>query len=92
MNGWLPVIRSRQPSYGFAAWPILKRKGPWTAAAKQLDQSCGARVSRLMMRDQGFQWKQKFFPQLGELQWRIEVREYDCAPATSPEIFRIPAR
>ncbi len=65
---------------------------PMTAAAKQLDQSCGARVSRLTMRDQGFQWKQKFFPQLGELQWRIEVREYDCASATSPEIFRIPAR
>jgi hypothetical protein len=67
-------------------------EGPMDAAAHELDQTCGARVSRLMMRDQGFAWKQKFFPRLGELPWRIEVREYDCASATSPEIFRIPAR
>jgi hypothetical protein len=69
--------------------------GPQTGGAmddamQQLDHACGARTSRLMMRDQGYVWKQKFFPQLGELPWRIEVREYDCAPATSPEIFPIP--
>ena len=67
-------------------------QGPMDAAAQELDRACGARVSKLMMRDPGYAWKQRFFPQLAQLQWRIEVREYDCVPATSPEIFRIPAR
>jgi hypothetical protein len=66
--------------------------GPMDDAGRELDKACGARTSRLMMRDQGYEWKKRFFPQLGELQWRIEVREYDCAPATSPEIFPIPPR
>jgi hypothetical protein len=65
--------------------------GPMNEAAHELDRACGARVSRLMMRDQGYVWKQRFFPEPGESPWRIEVREYDCAPATSPEIFSIPA-
>ena len=67
-------------------------EGPMNAAEHELDQACGARISRLMMRDLGFAWKQKFFPRPGESPWRIEVREYDCASATSPEIFRIPPR
>ena len=67
-------------------------QGPMDAAAHELDKACGARTSRLTMRDQGYEWKERFFPQLGELQWRIEVREYDCAPATSPEIYPLPAR
>jgi hypothetical protein len=62
------------------------------AAVHELDQACGARTSRLLMRDDGYSWKQKFFPRPGELPWRIEVREYDCAPATSPEIFPLPSR
>jgi hypothetical protein len=61
------------------------------AAAHELDQACGARTSRLLMRDDGYTWKQRFFPQPGELPWRIEIREYDCAPATSPEVFPLPA-
>jgi len=44
------------------------------------------------VRDDGYTWKQKFFPVSDELPWRIEIREYDCAAATSPEIFSIPAR
>jgi Dolichyl-phosphate-mannose-protein mannosyltransferase len=66
--------------------------GSMDDAAHELDQACGARTSRLTMRDQGFEWKKRFAPELGELQWRIEIREYDCGPATSPEIFPIPAR
>jgi hypothetical protein len=67
-------------------------QGPMDDAEKELDKACGSRTSRLTMRDDGYAWKQKFFPQLGELPWRIEVREYDCAPATSPEIYPLPAR
>jgi hypothetical protein len=65
--------------------------GPMDDAAHELDRACGARTSRLTMRDQGYEWKKKYFPQLGELQWRIEIREYDCGPANSPESFSIPA-
>jgi hypothetical protein len=43
-----------------------------------------------MMRDPGYEWKQRMFPEMRALQWRIEVREYDCPPAGSPEIFHIP--
>lgn len=65
---------------------------PMDDAAHVLDRNCGARQSRLTMRDEGYTWKHRFFPDLGELQWRIEVRQYDCAPATSPEIFPLPSR
>ena len=61
-------------------------------AAGELDHSCGSRVSRLMARDPGFAWKQRFFPQAARAQWRIEVREYDCTSSNSREIFPIPTR
>ena len=61
-------------------------------AAHVLDRGCGSRVSRLMMRDEGYAWKQRFLPEIAGPQWRIEVREYDCTSSSSQEIFRIPAR
>ena len=60
-------------------------------AAHELDSSCGSRKSRLMMRDAGYNWKQRFLPEAAGPQWRIEVREYDCASSNSKEIFQIPA-
>jgi Dolichyl-phosphate-mannose-protein mannosyltransferase len=65
---------------------------PIDDAARQLDQSCGSILSRLRMRDEGYKWKQRFFPQLGEPQWRIEIREYDCDSSNSKQIYRIPPR
>ena len=65
---------------------------PIDDAARQLDQSCGSISSRLRMRDEGYKWKQRFFPQLGEPQWRIEIREYDCDSTNSKQIYRIPPR
>jgi hypothetical protein len=65
---------------------------PIDEAARQLDQSCGSISSRLRMRDQGYAWKQRFFPRLGEPQWRIEIREYDCDSSNSKQIYRIPPR
>jgi hypothetical protein len=61
-------------------------------AAAELGRSCGAQTSRLTMRDSGYPWKQRFFPEQAEPQWRIEIREYDCSPAGSQEIFPIPQR
>ncbi len=65
---------------------------PIDDAARQLDESCGSISSRLRMRDEGYAWKQRFFPQLGEPQWRIEIREYDCDSSNSKQIYRIPPR
>ena len=70
----------------------LGTSGPLDEAAKMLDQSCGSISSRLRMRDEGFKWKQRFFPSLGEPQWRIEIREYDCDSSNSKQIYPIPAR
>jgi hypothetical protein len=65
---------------------------PIDQAARLLDQSCGSISSRLRMRDEGYKWKQRFFPQLGEPQWRIEIRDYDCGSSNSKQIYPIPAR
>jgi hypothetical protein len=67
-------------------------EAPMDDAAKALDNTCGSRVSRLMMRDAGFAWKQRFLPDAASSQWRIESREYDCTPANSLEIYPIPPR
>jgi hypothetical protein len=66
--------------------------GPMEEAAAELGRSCGAQTSRLTMRDPGFAWKQRLFPGMDEPQWRIEIREYDCPAAGSPEIYQIPPR
>ena len=65
---------------------------PIDDAARQLDQSCGSILSRLRMRDDGYKWKQRFFPKLGEPQWRIEIREYDCNSSNSKQIYPLPPR
>jgi len=89
--GWLAA--GRQPG----GKVILIRAGrdlggdlPVDDVAKQLDRSCGSISSRLRMRDEGYSWKQRFFPLLGEPLWRIEIREYDCESSNSKQIYRIP--
>jgi len=67
-------------------------EGPVDTVVRQLDQSCGSISSRLRMRDEGYAWKQRFFPLLGEPQWRIEIREYDCNSTNSKQIYPLPAR
>jgi hypothetical protein len=64
--------------------------GAMAEAAQELGRACGTQTSRLMMRDPGYEWKQRVLPKMKVLQWRVEVREYDCPPAGSPEIFHIP--
>jgi hypothetical protein len=61
-------------------------------ASHELDRACGARTSRLMMRDNGYSWKQRLFHERVELPWRIEIREYDCASPSPQEILRFPVR
>jgi hypothetical protein len=65
-------------------------KAPVDQVAQQLDQTCGSISSRLRMRDDGYKWKQRFFPEQHEPRWRIEIREYDCDASNSKQIYRIP--
>jgi hypothetical protein len=58
----------------------------------QLGQQCSSISSRLRMRDEGYAWKQRFYPELGEPLWRIEIREYDCEPSGSKQIYPIPPK
>jgi len=65
-------------------------EGPMDQAAQELDHGCGARTSRLFMRDEGYKWKQSIFPERDELPWRIEVREYDCSAGSPDPLLRNP--
>ena len=64
--------------------------GPMDEVALDLGRACGTQTSRLMMRDPGYEWKHRFFPDMVEPLWRVEIREYDCPPAGSQEIFQVP--
>lgn len=82
-HGKMVVIRSGQNPDGNA---------PTNQVVNLLDQSCGSISSRLRVRDTGYQWKQRFFPSLGDPLWRIEIREYDCNSTNSKQIYPLPSR
>jgi hypothetical protein len=43
-----------------------------------LDRNCLLRGVERELPDAGYRWKQRYFPELGEPRWRIEVRRYAC--------------
>ena len=57
---------------------------PLATAASWLDQHCGNRTERLLMRDPGYDWKQRYFPESHQLFWRAEIRQYECAESPAP--------
>lgn len=63
---------------------------PMDKAAMELDRACGSISSRLMVRDEGYTWKRRFFPEWDGALWTIEVREYDCSSSNSKQIFLVP--
>jgi hypothetical protein len=65
---------------------------PIDDASHELDRDCGSRTSRLSTRDAGYEWKKKYLPGPGDVEWRIEVREYDCGANSGQIIFTIPLR
>ncbi len=60
--------------------------------ADDFDKACGSRSSRLLARDAGFSWKQRYAPTLAAGRWLIEVREYDCASSNTREVFPLPSQ
>ncbi len=47
-------------------------------AAGWLDAHCGARTARHLSRDPSYEAKQRFAPEIGQVPWRVEIREYEC--------------
>ena len=52
--------------------------GPTDAAESWLDLHCSLENSEHLVHDPGAKWKQRFAPQTGQLEWRIEIRSYSC--------------
>jgi hypothetical protein len=52
--------------------------GPTETAEGWLDQHCQLQNSEHLVHDPGAKWKQRFAPQTGQLEWRIEIRSYAC--------------
>jgi hypothetical protein len=52
--------------------------GPTDAAENWLDLHCSLENSEHLVHDPGAKWKQRFAPQTGQLEWRIEIRSYSC--------------
>jgi hypothetical protein len=52
--------------------------GPTDTAEGWLDQRCRLQNSEHLVHDPGAGWKQRFAPQTGQPEWRIEIRSYAC--------------
>ena len=60
---------------------------PMQAASNVLDQRCGGRVSRFLVRNPAFPWEERYVPNSAPSPWRIEIRQYLCgefAPKPAP--------
>jgi hypothetical protein len=61
--------------------PVFGPSDPMVSAGKWLDAHCRLESDLRALPDPGYRLKQHFFPHLGELPWRVEVRRYACAVA-----------
>ena len=52
--------------------------GPTDETESWLDQHCSLRSTEHEVYDPGVAWKQRFAPQTGQIEWRIEIRSYSC--------------
>jgi hypothetical protein len=50
----------------------MERVGNW------LDNHCGDRSDQNLLQDPGYMWKQRYLPDLGEVLWRVQIRQYSC--------------
>jgi len=57
---------------------------PIAAAGQWLDARCPGRSVRYLARDPSYPWKQRFAPDLNQLLWRVEIRQYACTPDSPP--------
>ncbi len=70
-----------QPLKPYMLWvhgtPNTEENRSMAEAGQSLDHSCGDRVVRYLVRDNGNGWKERLFPGTN-IFWRIEIRQYAC--------------
>jgi hypothetical protein len=64
---------------------------PMAGAGQWLDGHCPGRTVRYLARDPSYEWKKRFAPELSQLVWRVEIRQYSCTPAGAPANSNTPA-
>jgi dolichyl-phosphate-mannose-protein mannosyltransferase len=77
-----------RPAPASALW-IRGSSPPEEAAAmndagEKLSAQCGDRITRYLVRDTGYIWKQRFVPNFSGPAWRIEIRQYLCGQSAAP--------
>ena len=51
---------------------------PSRQAENLIESACMLKSDRRLVYDAGAKWKRKFAPEMGERDWRVEVRSYSC--------------
>lgn len=62
--------------------PVFGPRDPTALAERWLDAHCRLKSDMRLLRDPGYRLKHRFFPQFGELPWRVETRRYACTSAS----------
>ncbi|MFZ0820530.1 MAG: glycosyltransferase family 39 protein [Candidatus Acidiferrales bacterium] len=77
---WNELKLSKQglPIYFVRGAPGPLREGPAWDAETQLDSQCHLDSEKQILRDSASSLKARFFPELGDLPWRVRVLEYTC--------------
>ncbi len=68
----------REHVYFVRGAPGPLRAGPAWDAEQWLDGQCQIESEKQLLRDPASSLKTRFFPWLGELPWRVRIREYTC--------------
>jgi hypothetical protein len=84
-SAWEAAGRPLRPLVFWVRGMPGPEEGTQIAAVGQwLDAHCPGRRVRYLARDPSYEWKQRFVPELNQLHWRVEIREYACAPDGQP--------
>jgi hypothetical protein len=83
---WVEAGRPVRPTvFLVQGVPFQPGTGEMEGAQSWLSERCQLTSLQRSLADPGYQWKRRFLPELGQAQWRIEVRRYSCpAQASSP--------
>jgi 4-amino-4-deoxy-L-arabinose transferase-like glycosyltransferase len=76
---WISAGRPLKPVMNLVIGvPVYGPSDPLRGAEAWLDSHCRLESDNRELRDSGYAFKQRFFPQLGEPEWRVETRRYAC--------------
>ncbi len=75
---WAELGRPTRPVTFLVESVAVPRGVELSAAEAWLDAHCRLQADRKLLRDPGYEVKERFFPRSGQRQWRIELRRYQC--------------